>query len=136
MSKLVISIHEAKGGVLKVEKYDYGFRFYRPGSKVSYFVKTDPNNSRAFLVVEEENKEAKEVFGDLFANMGVKNICGLFIKLLLRPEETVYAITGNKLTVKRISLNDYSERAKDGFDECIFADFLTPEQLLNAQPEG
>jgi hypothetical protein len=135
MHNVSVSV-KGMGGVLKVEKYDYGFRFYFPNRIVSYFVKPDNVNPRAFLVVKEENREAKEVFGDLYANLGVKNMCGLFIKLMLQPEETLYMILGKRYSVSKVHVKDYSERAKDGFDECIFADLLTPQQILDAKSEG
>jgi hypothetical protein len=137
MSDLSISVFEKHtGSVLKVEKYDYGFRFYFADRTMSYFVKTDTVHPNAFLLVEEQNGYAEKIYSDTFANMGVKNICGLFIKLMFQPVETVYMLLGKRYEIGKVHIKDYSQRAKDGFDECVFADFLTPQQVLNAQPEG
>jgi hypothetical protein len=133
---LTVIVRESKSQSITIEKYDYGFRFRIGKNSNTYFVKPDKGNPHAFLVVEESNGEAKEVFGDLYANLGVKNICGLFAKMVLQPEESVYMLLGKRYRIAKVNVVNYSQTAKDGFEECVFADFITPEQLLNAKPEG
>ena len=123
---------EYGGKVLTVERYDYGFRFYFGNAKKSWFIKTDPIHKGAVLITEELNREAKKQYGDTFVNLGAKNICGLFIKLILQPEETLYGVLGERYAISKVVVYDYTEKAYDGFEECTFSDLITPQDLLNA----
>ena len=130
VDQITVTVRDKWGNVLMVERYEYGFRFYFHSSTKSYFVKTDPTNPHALIITEEVNREAKRQYGDLYANLGVKNICGLFLKLLFQPEETVYGLIGKKHMIRRVSVRNYTNR--EGFEECVFSDLLTPQELLNA----
>jgi len=109
-----------EGKTLIVEKYDYGFRFYFKGEEdKSWFVKDHPTLD-SFLIIEEEDRQATNIYTELYENMGIEDICGLYLMLLADPTETIYMLINEKYDIIKIDIIDNSEEEKDGFESCSF----------------
>ncbi len=127
-----IQIHKSQdnqeGKTLIIEKYDYGFRFYfdDPNER-SWFVKQDPDNPKVYEIIEEEELIARDIWHDAYENNGVTNLCGYFIMFLMNPEEMVEMFFGEKIPIKEVVVEDYSEEHLNGFESCDMWDLVKPK---------
>jgi hypothetical protein len=125
-----------EGKTLIIEKYDYGFRFYfdDPNDNKSYFIKQDPDNPKAYEIVEEEGLEAKDIWSDLYENNGVANLCGYFIMLLMDPEEMLEMFFGEEIPIKEVVIENYSEKYPHGFEgSCDMWDLVRPKDSITSK---
>jgi len=134
VSQIKIQVPESQtnqeGKTLIIEKYDYGFRFYfeDPDDKRSWFIKQDPDNPKVYVIVEEEELVAKEIWHDAYENNGVANLCGYFMMFLLNPEEMVEMFFGEKIPIKEVLVENYSEKHPNGFETCDVWDLVKPKE--------
>ena len=117
-----IQIHKSQdnqeGKTLIIEKYDYGFRFYSvvDDDNKSWFIKQDPDNPEAYLIIEEEGLVMKDIWHDAYENNGVANLCGYFMMFLVDPEKMVEMFFGEKIPIKEVGVENYSEEYPHGFE--------------------
>jgi hypothetical protein len=129
-----IQIHKSQdnqeGKTLIIEKYDYGFRFYfdDPNDNKSYFIKQDPDNPEAYLIIEEEGLVMKDIWHDAYENNGVTNLCGYFMMFLVDPEKMVEMFFGEKIPIKDVVVENYSEEYPHGFESCNAWDLVKPKE--------
>ena len=129
-----IQIHKSQDNqeeekTLIIEKYDYGFRFYSvDDDNKSWFIKQDPDNPEAYLIIEEEGLVMKDIWHDAYENNGVTNLCGYFMMFLVDPEEMVEMFFGEKIPIKEVVVENYSEKYPHGFESCDMWDLVKPKE--------
>jgi hypothetical protein len=129
-----IQIHKSQdnqeGKTLIIEKYDYGFRFYSVvvDDNKSWFIKQDPDNPEAYLIIEEEGLVMKDIWHDAYENNGVTNLCGYFMMFLVDPEKMVEMFFGEKIPIKDVVVENYSEEYPHGFESCNAWDLVKPKE--------
>jgi len=103
---------ENEGKILIIEKYDYGFRFYfsDPDDRISYFIKQDPDNPEIYEIIEEEDRMARKMWHDSYENNGVRDLLEYFVLFLVNPSYALELFFGEKIPVKDIVFENYSER--------------------------
>ena len=103
---------EIEGKILVIEKYDYGFRFYfsDPNDKISYFIKQDPDNPEIYEIIEEEDRMMKKIWHDAYENNGIQDLLEYFVLFLVNPEHALELFFGEKIPIKDVVVENYSER--------------------------
>jgi len=107
-----------EGKTLIIEKYDYGFRFYfdDPDDNKSWFIKQDPDSPDAMEIIEEEDRQAVDVWHDLYENDGVADLCGKFMMFLMDPVKMLEMFFGEKIPIKEVVVENYSEEHPNDFE--------------------
>ena len=133
VSQIKIQVPESQtnqeGKTLIIEKYDYGFRFYSvvDDDNKSYFIKQDPDNPKAYLIIEEEGLVMKDIWHDAYENNGVANLCGYFMMFLVNPEKMLEMFFGEKILIKEVVVENYSEEYPHGFESCDVWNLVKPK---------
>ncbi len=94
---------ESLGKTLIIENKQYGLRFYEEGSRESYFLK---DYGDYFVMIIEEDREAKDMVRDIYENLGVRNIHELLEKFKRKPSEIYEMLTGKKVEFDFVLVED------------------------------
>jgi len=94
---------ESLGKTLIIENKQYGLRFYEEGSRESYFLK---DYGDYFVMIIEEDREAKDMVRDIYENLGVRNIYELLEKFKRNPSEIYEMLTGKKVEFDFVLVED------------------------------
>ncbi len=105
---------------LIIEKYDYGFRFFVDEEETSWFIKDSNRNPKAYVLIEEKDREMVDATDDFYEDLGVDNLCGLYKLLLTHPSEALEMLIGEKMQIDKIIIENYSEKFREDFETCDF----------------
>jgi len=121
--------NQGEGKTLIIEKYDYGFRFYFDDDNKSYFIKQDPESPHAMEITKEEDRQAKDIWHDLYENDGVNDLCGYYMMFLMNPEKMLEMFFGEKIPIREVVVENYSEEHPNGFESCDMWDLVKPKDV-------
>jgi hypothetical protein len=118
---------KTEGNEVEVEKYLWGFRVSLKGTEKSWLIKQ--HNMKPMLVVVdvEVNRKVVDTKVIHYFNLDVTDICRLFMLSALYPELVVERLNGERVRVSKVTIIDYTEDHRPGFEKCSFYDDLMPK---------